>query len=210
MRLYDAVWAPSPRRVRIFLSEKGVAIERVTIDLRADEQSGEAYRRINPRGVVPALELDDGEVITESSAICRYVETLHPEPALFGADARDIARIEAWTRRIEAEGYAGAVYVLRNTRDAFRDRGVPGAGPPTPQIPALAERGKVLWDAFVVTLDAWLGGREWIASGMYSFADITALVAVDFARAAKLLVPEDAVNLRRWHAAATARPSAAA
>lgn len=210
MKLYDAVWAPSPRRVRIFLAEKGLAVERVTVDLRSDEQLGDAYARVNPRGVVPALAFDDGEVLTESSAICRYFEALHPAPALFGSAPRDIARIEMWTRRIEAEGYAAAVYTLRNTRDAFRDRGVPGAGAATPQIPELAERGAVLWEGFVAMLDAWLADREWIATERYSFADITALVAIDFARAARLTVPEDASAIRRWHAAATARPSAQA
>jgi glutathione S-transferase len=96
MKLYDAAWAPSPRRVRIYLAEKGIEVERVPIDLRADEQLSDGYLKINPRGAVPALELDSGEVITESTAICRYFEAQHPEPSLFGATPIEIARICSW------------------------------------------------------------------------------------------------------------------
>ena len=210
MKLYDAVWAPSPRRVRIFLAEKGIEIHRVMVDLRSDEQLGDAYLKVNPRGAVPALELDSGEVICESSAICRYFEALFSPSPVFGETALDIARIESWTRRIEQEGYAAVAYVLRNQRDAFRDRGVAGKWPAVPQIPELAERGSILWGAFTAALDKHLAGRAWIATDAYSFADISALVTVDFAKAAKLGVPEGCADLRRWHEAATARASSAA
>ena len=210
MKLYDAVWAPSPRRVRVYLAEKGIEIERVMVDLRSDEQLGDAYLRVNPRGAVPALELDSGEVICESSAICRYFEALQPPSPLFGANALDIARIESWTRRIEQEGYAAVVYVLRNQRDAFRDRGVAGKWPAVPQIPELAERGAILWGAFTAALDKHLAGRTWIATDAYSFADISALVTLDFAKAAKLAVPAGQANLLRWYDAAAARTSSTA
>ena len=210
MKLYDAAWAPSPRRVRIYLAEKAIQVERVAIDLRADEQLSPAYLAINPRGTVPALVLDDGEVIAESAAICRFFEALHPSPPLFGTRPVEIARVEDWTRRIEAEGYAAAVYALRNRAPAFMNRGLPGAWPAMPQIPALTERAKAMWDRFVATLDARLAQAEWIAGDRYSFADISALVAIDFARAAKLAVPAEAASLARWHAAAGARPSATA
>lgn len=210
MKLYDAAWAPSPRRVRLYLAEKGVAIERVMVDLRSDEQLGDAYLKVNPRGAVPALELDSGEVICESSAICRYFEALQPPSPLFGDTALDIARIESWTRRIEHEGYAAVVYVLRNQREAFRDRGVAGKWPAVPQIPELAQRGAILWGAFTAALDAHLKGRDWIATHAYSFADISALVTVDFAKAAKLAVSENHANLRRWYDAAAARASSSA
>lgn len=224
MLLYDARWAPSPRRVRLFLAEKDVdyGIERRPIDLRADEQRGAAYRAINPRGTVPALVLDDaggsdgdrggggGTVLTESAAICRYLDALHPEPALFGDTPLAIALTEEWTRRIEAEGYAAAVYAFRNTRDAFADRGVPGAGGAVPQIPELAERATILWAGFVATLDTRLASREWIATDRYGFADITALVTIDFARAAGLAVPGGCSALAAWHERASARPSASA
>ncbi|HVI99295.1 MAG TPA: glutathione S-transferase N-terminal domain-containing protein [Sphingomonas sp.] len=210
MKLYDAEWAPSPRRVRIYLAEKGIEIERVTIDLRKDEQRRDTYLSVNPRGAVPALELDDGEVICESAAICRYFEALHPEPPLFGTTPIEIARIESWTRRIENDGYTAAVYAFRNSRDAFKDRGAPGKWPPIPQIPELATRGAIMWNAFVEGLEARLGDMEWIAGGGYSFADITALVTIDFARAARLAVPEACPAIARWYEAAAARPSASA
>jgi len=196
--------------VRVYLAEKGIEVERVTVDLRQNEQLGDAYLAINPRGAVPALELDDGEVIVESVAICRYFESLHPEPPLFGQTPIEVARIESWTRRVEAEGYAAAAYVLRNTAPHFRDRGVTGKWPAIAQIPELAARGVIMWESFVEELDARLADSDWIAGATYSFADLTALVTVDFARVSKLLVPERATNLRRWHAAATSRPSASA
>ena len=117
MKLYDAPWAPSPRRVRIFLAEKGIEVPCEAIDLRSGEHLGDAYLRINPRGALPALELDDGEVLCESAAICRYFEALHPQPPLFGTTPIEIGRIESWTRRIEGDGYAAAVYVQDGTRE---------------------------------------------------------------------------------------------
>ena len=210
MKLYDAAWAPSPRRVRIFLAETGIDVERVTVDLRAGEQLGEAYLAVNPRGTVPALVLDDGEVLTESAAICHYLEALHRAPPLFGADPPEIGRIEEWTRRIESEGYAAAVYAWRNTRPGFAGRALPGQWPEVEQLPGLAERARVMWARFVAALEHQLGSRVWIVGERYSFADVSALVTIDFARAAGLAVPDGCAGLARWHAAATARPSAAA
>ncbi len=210
MKLYDAVWAPSPRRVRVYLAEKGIEIERVMIDLRTNEQLSPSYLAINPRGAVPALELDSGEVIDESAAICRYFEASQPAPALFGDNPLDSARIESWTRRIESDGYTAAVYVLRNARDAFKDRGAPGKWPIIPQIPELATRGLIMWQAFVEALEARLATREWIATDEFSFADITALVTIDFAKAAKLEVPASCHAIARWYERVSARPSAAA
>jgi glutathione S-transferase len=210
MKLYDAAWAPSPRRVRIFLAEKGIEIERVMVDLRQDEQLSDPYLAINPRGAVPALELDTGEVICESAAICRYFEALQPDPSLFGKTPLDIGRIESWTRRIESDGYAAAVYALRNAKPHFEDRGLPGKWPSVPQIPELSARGVIMWEAFTDALDAWLSGREWIATEAYSFADISALVTIDFAKAAKLAVSDTSRNILRWHEAASSRPSATA
>lgn len=211
MLLHDAAWAPSPRRVRIYLAEKQIEVPRRTVDLRAGEHMQPAYLTENPRGVVPALELDNGELITESVAICRYFEALQPDPPLFGGTPLAIARIEAWTRRIEAEGYVAVVNMFRNANPAFAGRGLPGATPLVPQIAELATRGRAMWDAFVDTLETQLGESEWVAGQDYTFADISALVAVDFARAAvKLSPPEACTHLARWYAAASARPSAAA
>ena len=210
MKLYDAEFAPSPRRVRIFLAEKGIVVDRVMVDLRRNEQLTDPYLMVNPRGAVPALELDDGEVICESAAICRYFEALHPDPTMFGATALDIGRIESWTRRIESDGYAAAVYAFRNVHPAFQDRAAPGKWPAMPQIPELGARGLIMWGAFVDALDARLADRDWIATDAFSFADITALVTIDFARAAKFQVPETCRGVARWHKAASARLSATA
>jgi glutathione S-transferase len=211
MLLYDAAWAPSPRRVRLFLAEKGLTLERRLLDLRADEQRGADYLRVNPRGSVPALVLDDGQVVTESSAICRYLEALHPDPPLFGGtDPLAVARVEEWTRRIEGEGYAAAVYALRNGNPAFAGRGLSGHWPEVAQVPELADRARLLWRGITAALNSHLADREWIATARYTYADLTALVTVDFARAAGLPLPPELAHLTRWHAAAAARPSAAA
>lgn len=208
MKLYDAAWAPSPRRVRIFLAEKGIEIEREMIDLRKNEQFEPAFLAINPRGTVPVLQLDDGTPIDDSVAICRYLEAIRPDPPLFGRSPIEIARIEAWSRRTEADGYQAAVLTFRNSLPAFDQRGLPGKWPPVPQIPALVERAAIMWEGFLDALEERLAEGEWIAGADYSFADISALVAVDFGRSARLADACARPAIARWHAAATARPSA--
>lgn len=210
MKLYDSGWAPSPRRVRIFLAEKRIEVPRVPVDLNRNEQLGADYLAVNPRGTVPALVLDDGEVISESHAICRFLEALHPEPAMFGTRPIEIARIEEWTRRIEETGYAAAVDALRNGHPALADRALPGADGAVPQIPALVERAQVRWGRFVRMLDERLAAVEWIAGAAFSYADIMGMTSIDLAARSKLSIPDAATHLRRWYAAAAARPSAAA
>lgn len=208
MKLYDAVWAPNPRRVRIVLAEKAVQIETVTVDLGAGENRAEPFLSKNPRGTVPVLELEDGTVIADSVAISRYVEALHPEPPLFGRSPLEAALIEAWTRRIEGEGYAAVVYAFRNRSKAMTDRALSGHWPPIPQLPELVERGRTMWPLFVETLEAQLQGREWIVGDRFSFADVTALITVDFAVATRLSDGSFPPALAAWHARASARPSA--
>lgn len=210
MKLYDAIWAPSPRRVRIYLAEKNIDVPREVVDLRKGEQLGDAYLAVNPRGAVPALELDDGTILCESAAICRYFEAVQPEPPLFGATPVEIGLVESWTRRIESDGYAAAVYVFRNTVPAFRDRAIVGNFGVVPQIPELATRGALMWSAFMDAFDAHLADRQWVVGDRYSFADITALVTLDFARASKLVPGERHAHVARWLEAASARPSAQA
>lgn len=210
MILYDAIWAPSPRRVRVFLAEKQIEIARELVDIRSNAQLSDAYLAINPRGTVPALKLESGEVIDESAAICRYIEALHPDPPLFGQTPLEIAQIEGWTRRIESDCYAAGAYLLRNTRPHFAERGLAGKWPVVPQIAALADRALLMWDAFMSALDAHLATREMIATDRYSFADITALIAIDFGIVAGLPKPEAHAHVTRWHQAALARPSASA
>lgn len=209
--LYDAEWAPSPRRVRIFLAEKGIEVETERLDMRTGEHLQPAYLEKNPRGTVPALRLDNGEVIGDSVGICRYFEALQPDPRLFGGDAREIGLVEAWTRRIEANGYEAVPLVLRNGVERFADRALPGSWPcPVPQIPALVERGHLMWRCFLDMLEAHLDGRAFVALDRITFADISALVAIDFGLAIKLEPIGERGNLARWHAAMSERPSAKA
>jgi glutathione S-transferase len=208
MRLYDAVWAPNPRRVRMYLAEKGIVIERRMVDLAAAENLQEPFLSLNPRGTVPVLELDDGQCIADSVAICRYLEALNPDPPLFGRDPLEIARIEYWTRKIEAEGYDAVVFAFRNRNKHMTDRALSGFWPPVPQLPELVMRGQNMWGWFVEMLDEHLEGRDWIATGTYSFADLSALIAVDFAKATKLSDGHFPPALARWYERVSARPSA--
>ncbi|HYZ47600.1 MAG TPA: glutathione S-transferase family protein, partial [Sphingomonas sp.] len=180
------------------------------VDLAAAENLREPFLTLNPRGTVPVLELDDGACIADSVAICRYFEALHPDPPLFGREPLEIARIEYWTRRVEAEGYAGVVYAFRNRSKHMTDRALSGFWPPVPQLPELAMRGQNMWGWCVEMLDRHLEGREWIATDYYSFADLTALITVDFAKATRLSDGKLPPALAAWHARAAARPSAMA
>lgn len=204
MRLYDSGRFPNPRRVRIFLAEKGIALpETVQIDLAKLENRGEAFAAVNPYRTVPVLELDDGTLIAESVAICRYFEELHPAPPLFGRDAKERALVEMWNRRIEF-GLHDAV------RAAFR-HGHPGmAGFEVPQVPDWAAASRIRAIEQLKLLDAQLARHSFVAGDAYTIADITAQVTVDFMRLPKIAVPEDCTHLRRWHAEVAARPSAGA
>lgn len=211
MKLYDAVWAPNPRRVRMFLAEKGVTLPTERVDLGTGAHLTPEFRAINPRGTVPVLVLDDGEALTDSVAICRYIEGLHPAPSLFGDDPLDSARVELWTRKVEQEGYAAIVYAFRNRSKFMVDRALPGFWPVAmPQIPELIARGEAMWGCFRDMLEARLAGRDWIATDRFSFADLTAFVALDFAVATRLASGDWPPAIAAWHARVAARPSAAA
>lgn len=209
MKLYDCATAPSPRRVRIFAAEKGIELDRVEVDLGSGEQFAPEFRALNPDCVVPVLELDDGTTISEVLAICQYLEELHPDPALFGETAEQRAISTMWNNKIEQHG-------LMHMRDAFRNsakglRGHAITGPHgVDQIPELAERGRQCVIEFFDRLEQQLDGKTFITGDEYSIADITGLVLIDFARWVKLEMPEEAVNLRRWHGDVSTRPSAKA
>ncbi len=209
MKLYDYQPAPSPRRVRIYLAEKDLAIPTVQVDLAQRQQFESGFAKKNPSYTVPALELDDGTVISESMAICRYLEALYPDPPLFGTDARSQGLVEMWIRIIEYNGLAAVADMLRNSSQHFADRGLTGAPGGIAQIPALVERGQATLARFFERLDQRLEGREFIA-GSFSVADITALVVVDFARWVKQKPAESLDNLAAWHERVAARPSATA
>jgi glutathione S-transferase len=203
MKLYDGGRAPNPRRVRIFLAEKGVAVPTEQVDLGAKQHKSEAFAAINPVQRVPVLALDDGTIIAESIAICRYFEALHPEPPLFGVGAKDIANIEMWNRRLELNLLFPVAHVFRNTHPAMKELEVP-------QVPAWAEANKPRIVEFISILDRSLADRPFAASDRFTVADITGLVAIDLMKPAKLAVSEDCTNVLRWHAAVSARPSAKA
>src|SRR5476649_1295906 len=203
MKLYDSKQAPNPRRTHIFLAEKGIALPTEQVDIMTMQHKTPEYAAINPFQRMPALVLDDSTVITESMAICRYFETLQPDPPLFGKGAKEIALVEMWNRRAEINFFANVAAVFRHLHPAMKELEVP-------QIPAFAEanRPRVTW--FLELLNGELAKREFVAGDHYSVADITAMVAVDFMKPARLNIPEDLSNVKRWHAAVSARPSARA
>lgn len=197
MTLYDCATAPSPRRARIFLAEKGVAFNTVQIDLRSAEQLGDAFRAVNPQCTVPALQTDEGAVLTDNAAIAAYLEAHTPRPPLLGVTALDKAEIASWNWRVEFEGLMAIAEALRNSAPAMVNRALPGPVNHA-QIPELAQRGLVRIQQFMDMLDQRLIGRDFIAANQFSVADITAVVAVDFARVVRVKPGEQHVNLRRW------------
>ncbi len=209
MKLYDFTPAPNPRRVRIFAAEKGIALEIVPVDLRGGGQFEEPFRAVNPRCAVPVLQLDDGTRITESVAICRYLEETHTEPPLMGTGALEKAVVEMWHRRIEMEGLMAAAEALRNGANRFKVRAISGTVLYA-QIPELAERGRRRVGHFLDMLDARLSESDFVAGPAVTVADIAAMVAVDFAAWVNATPPESATVLRDWYGRVSARPSAAA
>ncbi len=209
MKLHDCQMAPNPRRARIYLHEKGVEVEKVEHNILAGENIEEAYLKINPWGTLPALELDDGTVIREAPSIFRYIDSIKPEPNLLGNDPKEAAEIEAWERFSELQGMAAIGEFFRNQMQDLSGRGLPGPAR-LELIPELVERGKQRAAWFYEQIDQRLGESEYLGTDRYTVADITAQCAVDFANAVGLPVPESCANIARWHAAVSARPSAAA
>lgn len=204
--LYDCATAPSPRRTRILLAEKAVPHETVQVDLRSGEQLGEAYRAINPLCTVPALRVDDGLVLTDNAAITAWLEARFPQPPLLGVTPAEKAEIASWNWRVEFEGLMAVAEALRNGSPAMKQRALPGPNN-YEQIPQLAERGVQRLQHFLRTLDDRLSQREYLASPRFSVADITAVVAVDFARVVKVKPGDEHPHLLRWRAAMAQRPS---
>lgn len=207
--LYDFALAPSPRRARILLAEKGIAHETVQIDLARGEQLSEAYRSINPACTVPALKLDSGTILTENIGIAAWADAVKPEPALLGSTPEEKGLVLSWNARIEFEGFMPIAEILRNTSKGMAGRALPGPLD-FEQIPALAERGSVRLKQFFEMLNGRLKGRDFIAIDRFSLADITALVCIDFAKWVKHEPKPEHADLLRWHAAMSARPSAKA
>jgi glutathione S-transferase len=203
MKLFDGGRAPNPRRVRVFLAEKGIEVPLVPVDMGAMEHRGGEVTSRNPLQRLPVLELDDGTVICESVAICRYFEELHPEPALFGRGALGKALVDMWQRRMELNLLFHVAQAFRHIHPAMKEWEVP-------QIPEWGEANKPKAIEFLSILDAELAGREFAAGDEYSIADITGLIALDFMKPARIQIPDRFANVLRWRAAISSRPSAAA
>jgi len=209
MRLFDFQRAPNPRRVRIFLAEKGLDIPLVHVNLFRLEQLTPEFRAINPGGTVPVLETDDGAYLTEAIAICHYLEALHPEPPLFGSDALEQARVLMWNNVVENEGIAAVAEVLRNWSPGFRGRALPGPVD-LEQIPDLAERGRKRCGMFFDRIEQQLSHHNFLASNRFSVADITLLVTADFAGWVEIDPAKDRPRLSDWYRSVAARSSATA
>lgn len=202
MRLYDSSTAPNPRRVRVFVAEKGLRVPTVQVDLNAKENQTPEFRAKNPLGSVPVLELDDGTCIAESVAICRYFEEVSPEPPLMGTDAKDRALVEMWQRRMEFEIFQPIANVFVHTHEWFKGRRA--------QVPEYGEACRKHALARMKWLDEVLAARPFVAGDRYTIADITALCGIDWGRVTKTRVPAECTNLLRWHERVSSRPSARA
>ncbi len=210
MKLYHSNGSPNSRRVRMLIAEMGLEVELVPVDLGTREQSSEAYRAINPRGVVPTLVLDDGTAIGEASTIMRYLDDAHALPSLYGTTAVEKAIVGMWERRMEIEGFAAVMEGVRNAAAGLKGRAISGPHG-YDQIPALVERSKQRVANFYDDLEAQLGHAAFVAGDRFSSADITALATVDFAtKAFAMPIPETHVAVKRWHEVVSARPGATA
>jgi glutathione S-transferase len=202
LKLYDNGFAPSPRRVRMFLAEKGIPVTRIEVDIASGENLRMPFLAINPLGEVPVLELDDGTRLTESLAICRYHEALHPEPDLLGRDPLERATIESCVLQTMFHAYVPTTHAFRHTHRFWAGRVTQ-----VPEYGALA-REQVL--ARWRDLDAQLARRPWIAGERFTFADIVAFTTLDFGKPSGIRLQPDQVHLKRWYEQVAARPSARA
>ncbi|MEP7293526.1 MAG: glutathione S-transferase family protein [Chloroflexota bacterium] len=204
MKLYQFDYSPNSRRVRIYLAEKGISVPCVDVDISRGQSHSPEYVKINPMGEVPALEMDDGSVIAESLAICRYFEALQPEPNLFGVTPNEIAVIEMWQRRIELKWFAPMTQYWLHSAPMYAQR--------LRQIPELVEQNRAAINQFVAWLDGEMANREYIAGDRYSIADILALVTMDHGNWAAVGcgVSPELKHLARWHQTVSSRPSAQA
>jgi glutathione S-transferase len=202
MKLHESAMAPNPRRVRIFLAEKGIEVPVVPVDIGKAENRQPEFLAKNPMGGVPVLELDDGTFLAETVAICRYFEETQPEPPLMGTDARDRALVEMWQRRMEFQIALPSMQTFRNTHEFFKGR--------ITQVPEYGAVCKDVATKGLAWLDEELANREFIAGDRYTIADITALVGIDFGRVSGIRIAPEQKNLERWYQAVSSRPSAKA
>ena len=203
MKLYNHSLAPNPRRVRIFAAEKNIELSLEDVDILAGQSRTPEFLAKNSSGGVPVLELDDGSYLSESVAICRYLEGLHPEPNLLGRDLREQAEIERWNRRMELELFAAIGRTVQNTSSIFQGR--------FKQFPDYGEAQRAVVHQRLERMDRELNGQQFVAGDRFTIADITALVAIDIGgRLADIKIAPELTHLSRWHQAVSSRPSAKA
>jgi glutathione S-transferase len=203
MKIIEDGRAPNPRRVRVFLAEKGIKIEYEQVDITEFEHKQPDFSNLNPLQRVPVLVLDDGSAISESMAICRYFEELQPEPPLMGAGPLGKAMVEMWQRRMELNLLFPVAQTFRHLHPAMKEM-------EKPQVAEWGEVNRPRVLTMLTFLDSELSGRPFIAGNRFSVADITAMVGMDFMKPAKIERPENLPNLDRWHGEVSSRPSAAA
>ncbi len=211
MKFYDCSIAPNPRRARIFIAEKGLDIPKVEIDIVGGENLEKEFLSVNPRGLLPVLELDDGTRFDETMAICKYLEDLYPEPPLLGTTPVERAQIECLQRKMEFDGMIATSEAFRNNtkNDNFSYRSLPGVDT-VGAIDGLVERGNKTLGLFYHWLEKYLTHSKFIAGDRYTMVDITALCAVDFAKWVELDIPKENTNSLRWYEEVSSRPSAQA
>lgn len=209
MKIYDWHIAPNPRRLHIFLAEKGITVELVEV-AQPDFTLAPWFKQRYPHAMVPMLELDDGTQIGEVMAIARYFEETVPDPPLMGRTPKERALIDCWEKRANEEGMLPASELFRNTDPGFAERGLPGAHEPVPAIEALRTRGRARLARFFRKFDEQLGREAFVAGPEWSVADATTLCAVDFAGWSGVKIPPECRNLQRWYDAVNDRPSARA
>jgi glutathione S-transferase len=197
MKLYTYDPAPNGQRLNHFLGYKGIAIDTTQVDLGTGEQLGDAYKAINPYCTIPALVLDDGSVLTEVIGIITYLEELHPEKPLLGTGAQEKAQVISWVHRIIMMMTAAIADVLRNGKETWKDRALPGPIN-VPQLPELIERGRLRVAAFYPIVDAHLAQSPYLAGERLTFADIDLYTACGFARWVKQGIPEECQHLQAW------------
>ncbi|MEE9313687.1 MAG: glutathione S-transferase [Rhizobiaceae bacterium] len=203
MKLYDGGAAPNPRRVRIFLAEKGIEIPIEPVDMTSLGHRDKTVTKLNPLQRLPVLELDDGTALSETVAICRYFEELHPTPPLMGIGAQDKAVVEMWQRRMELNFLLPVANVFRHTHPAMKQWEIP-------QIAEVADTNRPRVAKILIWMNDELANRSFIAGDSFTIADITAMVTMDFMKPARLQIPDGLEHLNQWYASVKGRSSATA
>lgn len=206
MKLYTFSKAPSPLRLYYFMKEKGITIDYQVVDMITLEHRSKEFKKINPDCTLPTLILNDGTVLSEVIAICKYLEEEFPEIPLLGKNIKEKAIIAEWDHKIETQLFNAIAEVFRNQGDVFKNRALPGMVS-LPQIPELVDRGKIRTVSFFKTLDEHLNNNEFVAGKEFSLADISAFTCINFSRWVKLYVSDDFLNIHRWLKTVMKKPS---